>query len=119
MYRPWRSRKFNGAYFWARRHSAPLSSINHGNAGAPIFCAGLSDNFLRREPVELAVVESQERAQHFTRMLAEERRGARRFTGGFAKTPPGGARGGRAAGTSGDAPLLVSVEVARPCHEPT
>ena len=33
-----------------------------------------SDNFLRREPVELAVVESQDRAQHFARVLPKERR---------------------------------------------
>src|SRR5258706_2506575 len=98
MYRPGRYRKFNGAYYWARRHSAPLSAINHGNAGAPIFCAGLSDNFLRREPVELAVVESQERAQHFTRMLAEERRGQLVFDGRFGKSHRAGDRGAGHAG---------------------
>src|SRR5260221_14022632 len=105
MYRPWRYRKFNGAYYWARRHSAPLSSINHGNAGAPIFCAGLSDNFLRREPVELAVVESQERAQHFTRMLAEERRGEPVFDGRFWKTQRACGRGGGRRRRGGERPF--------------
>src|SRR5260221_5360078 len=109
MYRPWRYRKFNGAYYWARRHSAPLSSINHGNAGAPIFCAGLSDNFLRREPVELAVVESQERAQHFTRMLAEERRGELVFYGRLWKSQRAGGPGGGHAGPEGGLPSLSSV----------
>src|SRR5258707_13299470 len=107
MDRQWRCRKFNGAYYWSSRHSAPFSSINHGNAGAPIFCAGLSDNFLRREPVELAVVESQERAQHFTRMLAEERRGALVFAAGVRKKPTGGGRGGGHARRGGERPLLV------------
>src|SRR2546425_12130939 len=57
--------------YWTRRHSAPLSSINHGNTGAPAFCADLSDDFLGSQPVEFAVAESEERAQHLTRMLAE------------------------------------------------
>src|SRR5881296_548570 len=83
------------ASYWARRHSAPLSSINHGNAGAATFRAALSDNFLGGKPVEFAVAEPQKGAQHLARMLAEPWRRDRIFDGRFRKSHRAGDSGQR------------------------
>src|SRR6266568_4421967 len=60
---------------WEKHRAGRLGSENE--AADRIRCKRArryrSNNFLRREPVELAVTEPQERPQHFTRVLAEER----------------------------------------------